>query len=340
MNAAASPEKTVSEIVALASAFYGSAVLFAALDVGVFKTLADLGGSADLTALAEETGAAPRGLRLLLDACVAEGLLGKQEETYFNTPAGKLALVPGGPADLSQAIRYNEDVYPAWGRLAQLARTGAPVEPPQLHLGGDAERTRRFALSMRARAYAIGRGVVPMLDLSGCTRLLDLAGGPGAYAELIVRANPGLSCVSVDVPAVSAVARACVAEAGLADRIECRAGDYHADEYEAGAYDAVTIFGALHQESPDQIRDILARANRALRPGGRIFILDLMTDRTHTAPAFSALFAVNMALTTQNGWVFSDEELKGWLVETGFAPGEAHPVPPPMPHWILSAAKA
>ena len=332
-------DKSISEIVDLASAFYGSAVLFAALDVGVFKALADLGGSGDLTVLAHETGASPRGLRLLLDACVAEGLLGKQEDTYFNTEAGKMALVPGGPADLSKAVRYNQDVYPAWGRLADLARTGEPVESPQLHLGDDPERTRRFALSMRGRALAIGRGVVPMLDFAGCTKLLDLAGGPGTYAELIAKANPEISVVTVDVPAVSAVARDCVAEAGLSDRIECRAGDYHTDEYEAEAYDAVTIFGALHQESPEQICDILTRANRALKPGGRIFILDMMTDRTHTAPAFSALFAVNMALTTQNGWVFSDEELKSWLTMTGFDPGEAHPVPPPMPHWVLSAVK-
>ena len=332
-------EKSIPEIVDLASAFYGSAVLFAALDLGLFQAIDEAGGSAELFPLAESLGAAPRGLRLLLDACVAEGLLGKEEETYFNTSAGKAALVPGGPADLSKAIRYNQDVYPLWGRLAQLARTGEPVEPPQLHLGDDPERTRRFALSMRGRALAIGRGVVPMLDLSGCTRLLDLAGGPGTYAELIAKANPGLSVVTVDVPAVSAVAAECVAQAGLADRIECRAGDYHVDEYEPGAYDAVTIFGALHQESPDQIREILSRANRALKPGGRIFILDMMTDRTHAAPAFSALFAVNMALTTQNGWVFSDAELKTWLAETGFDPADAHPVPPPMPHWILSAVK-
>ena len=120
-------------------------------------------------------------------------------------------------------------------------------------------------------------------------------------AELLMKANPGWTAVTVDVPAVSAVAAECVRSAGLAERIECRAGDYHSDEYEPTAYDAVTIFGALHQESPDQIRGILARAHRALRPGGRIFILDMMTDRTHTEPAFSALFAVNMALTTENG---------------------------------------
>ena len=332
--------KTVSEIVDLASAFYGSATLFAALDLGVFQAIAEAGGQTALEPLAKKLDASPRGLRLLLDACVAVGILAKDGDVYSNTEAGRIALVPGGPADLSKAIRYNQDVYPAWGRLAQLARTGAPVEPPQLHLGDDPERTRRFALSMRGRALAIGRGVVPMIGLGAPQgRLLDLAGGPGTYAELLMKANPGWSCVTVDVPAVSAVARECVAQAGLADRIECRAGDYHTDDYEPAAYDAVTIFGALHQESPGQIRGILSRAVCALRPGGRIFVLDMMTDSTHTAPAFSALFAVNMALTTENGWVFSDEELKGWLAEAGFSPGDTLHAPPPMPHWLVSATR-
>ena len=333
--------RSIPEIVDLASAFYGSATLFAALELGVFAAIADAGDGVALEPLAEKLDVSPRGLRLLLDACVATGILAKSPDgLYSNTAAGRLALVPGGPADLSKAIRYNQDVYPAWGRLAQLARTGKPVEPPQLHLGDDPERTRRFALSMRGRALAIGRGVVPMIDLGAPQgRLLDLAGGPGTYAELLMKANPDWSCVTVDVPAVSAVARECVAQAGLAERIECRAGDYHTDDYEPAAYDAVTIFGALHQESSEQIRGILARAACALKPGGRIFVLDMMTDATHAAPAFSALFAVNMALTTENGWVFSDEELKGWLSEAGLAPGDTLHAPPPMPHWLVSAVR-
>jgi hypothetical protein len=47
-----------------------------------------------------------------------------------------------------------------------------------------------------------------------------------------------------------------------------------------------------------------------------------------------------MALTTDNGWVFSDDELKGWLREAGFVSAETQPVPPPMPHWIVTARKA
>ena len=329
--------KSVGDIVDLASAYYGSAVLFAAIDVDLFARI-EKGEKIE-----------GRGLTLLADACVAEGLLEKNGETYRNTPAGKAALVPGGPADLTKAIRYNRDVYPAWGKLAEFAKTGRPVEKPEVHLGEDAARTKAFAAAMFGRAMVIGRCVVPMLNVGNGgletgderreVRVLDLAGGPGAYAILMCQANPGMSCVTVDLPAISAEAKGYVAQFGLKDRIECRAGDYHADEYEAGAYDVVTIFGALHQESPEQIVDILKRANRALKPGGRLLVLDMMTDATHTAPKFSALFAVNMALTTANGWVFSDDELKGWMREAGFEPGETRPVPPPMPHWLVTAVK-
>ena len=341
--------KNVGEIVDLASAYYGSAVLFAAIDRGVFAAIEKLSSTSststsNLDLIAAACGCDTRGMRLLLDACVAEGLLEKTGETYVNTAAGKVALVPGGPADLTKAIRYNRDVSAAWGRLAEFALTGKPVGRPEVHLGEDKARTKAFAAAMFGRAMGIGKSIVPMLGLENVDRgsgirVLDLAGGPGAYAILMCQANPGMSCVTVDLPAISAEAKEYVAQFGLADRIECRAGSYHTDEYEAEAYDAVTIFGALHQESSGQIVDILKRANRALKKGGKLLVLDMMTDRTHTAPKFSALFAVNMALTTENGWVFSDEELKGWMREAGFEPGETRSVPPPMPHWLVTAIK-
>jgi len=332
--------KSVQEIVELASAFYGSAVLFAALEHNVFAAVEKSGALADVV---RETGCSERGLRLLLDACVAEGLLTKDGPAYCNTPAGRAALVPGGPADLSKAIRYNRDVYPAWGNLAQFVSTGKPAERPEIHLGEDAVRTKAFAAAMFGRAMGIGRSVIPLLDLPSLVtrpsslRILDLAGGPAAYAILMCQACPAATCVTVDLPAISAEAKGYVAQFGLSGRIECRAGDYHADEYEAGSYDVVTIFGALHQESPASAADILKRARRALKKGGRLLVLDVMSDATHTAPKFSALFAVNMALTTADGWVFSDEELKAWMRESGFEPGETRRVPPPMPHWLVSA---
>jgi ubiquinone/menaquinone biosynthesis C-methylase UbiE len=326
-----------THILELASSFYDSCVLFAALDVNLFGSLAvSEGGTAE--SVAGDLGLDQRGCRLLLDACVAVGLLEKSGDKYSNTPEAGIFLVPGSPADLSDAIGYNRDVYPAWGKLAQLVRTGRPVESPSLHLGDDADRTRGFVMAMHSRCLAIGRAVVPMLNLEGRKSLLDVGGGPGTYSVLIAQQNPGISCTVMDLPAVSAIASELIKEQGMADRVEAVAGDYHTTEFPDGL-DAVIFFGVLHQESPESIMDLFRRAHAALEPGGVVYVLDMMTDETRANPRFSALFAVNMALTTENGWVFSDADLTGWLTGAGFGQPSISELPPPMPHWLAMAVK-
>ncbi len=329
-------ELQVPQIIDLASAFYGSSVLFSALDLDLFTMIKECD---DPTAekLAVHCHCSQRGITLLLDAAVSIGLLTKSDGRYALTPATALTLVKQASHDLTCAIAYNRDVYQAWGKLTQFVQTGKPVEKPEIHLGEDAERTRRFALSMYGRAMAIGQAIVPHLKLPKGARVLDLAGGPGAYALLMAKADETLTCDTYDLPAISAIATEMTAS--HARQITCHAGDYHVDQWPEEMYDVVTLFGCLHQESPAMIVDILKRAYRAIRVGGCVYILDMMTGADHTTPTFSALFAVNMALTTEHGWVFSDVELSQWCAEAGFKEFMIGPVPPPMPHMLACARK-
>ncbi|MDX2111206.1 MAG: methyltransferase [Verrucomicrobiota bacterium] len=328
---------TPQPIIDLANAFYGSSTLFAASDAGLFGELAKHPGATS-DEVATALSIAPRASRLLLDACVALGLLTKDGLHYKNTPTTTLFLVPGSPADLSGAIRYNRDVYEAWGKLPAFLQSGTPVESPQVHLGDDANRTRTFVLSMHYRALGIGRSVIPLLDFNNTTKLLDCGGGPGTYAALCAKAQPALHCTVIDLPAVAAIADELIAQQGLSDRVKTLPGSYHDVEFPTGM-DRVHFFGCLHQESPEAIQKLFAKAFAALRPGGKIVVMDLMTDSTHTAPAFSALFALNMALTTENGWVFSDLECRSWLESVGFTGFTVKPLPQPMPHWLAMATK-
>jgi len=326
-----------ARIVEMASAFYDSCVLFAASDLGIFKKLAEL-GEVDLETIISACRLDPRGGRLLLDACVAVGLCEKKGGRYRNSPEAAVFLVPGSPADLSGAIRYNRDVYSAWGKLREMVRTGKPVEKPELHLGGDEERTRTFVLAMHHRALGIGQAVVPLLDLSGKKKILDVGGGPGTYSMLIGQAFPGVECIVLDLPEVVKIAAELVSKAGMSERIRTIKGDYHSLAFPAGN-DAVLFFGVLHQENEEAIRDLLRRAHDCLVPGGRVYVLDMMTDSSRARPKFSALFSLNMALTTERGWVFSDEDLARWLAEAGFSDFSCRPLPPPMPHWLASARR-
>lgn len=326
----------IPEIISLASAFYGSSILFSALELDLFTHIATC-ENPTLETLSPTLKVNPRGLRLLLDAAVAIGLLTKTNDVYALTPATQATLVRGAPHDLTQAIAYNRDVYPAWGRLTELVQTGLPVEKPEIHLGDDPARTRTFALSMHGRAMGIGKAVIPALQLPKSAKVLDLAGGPGTYALLMAQSDPTLTCDTYDLPAISAVAKEITAS--CAAQITCHAGDYHLDTYPENTYDVVTLFGCLHQESPEAIVDILKRATRALKSGGTLYVLDLMTGPDHTTPPFSALFAVNMALTTTNGWVFSTTELQAWMTEAGLVDFSCAPIPPPMPHFLAKATR-
>ncbi len=326
-----------SRIVQMASAFQESCLLFAASDLGVFATLESM-GTADNTQLARALQLNERGSRLLLDGCVAVGLLQKRGDLYENSAEASVFLVPGRGGDLSGALRYNRDVYPAWGQLAQLARTGAPVEEPKLHLGDDSDRTRNFVLSMHSKAMATALPVLSMLKLGGRRQLLDVGGGPGTFSMMIAQANPEITCTVLELPAIAAIARDLMRGQEGSERVRLLPGDYHSTSF-PGHNDVILFFGMLHQESVATIRELLARAYEALIPGGSIYVMDMMTDATRANPPFSALFAVNMALTKENGWVFSDCELRDWMHEAGFRDMNIVPVPPPMPHWIAAASK-
>jgi SAM-dependent methyltransferase len=331
--AMANPDRIMN----MASVFFESCVLFAASDLGFFAKLAEL-GEADARTLATTLNLDLRATQLILDACSGLELLEKRGDLYRNTAESQEFLVPDSPEDLSIAIRYTRDVYLPWGKLNEMIKNGKPVEDPDIHLGEDPERTRTFVLAMHHRALAIGRAPIPLLDFSGRKKILDIGGGPGTYSVLIAQANPDVECLVIDLPEVVKIADELIQKQGMSGRVKTLPGDYRTTPFPEGN-DVVNFFGCLHQESPESILKLFRKAYASLIPGGVIHVMDMMTDETHTRPRFSSLFAVNMALTTDSGWVFSDKELKGWLEEAGFINFSVRPLPPPMPHWLATAHK-
>lgn len=292
----------------MASAFQESCLLFAASDLGVFKKLNEAPASADEVAQALNLNT--RGTGLLLDACAAVGLLKKQDGQFTNSAEAAAFLVPGKPGDLSNALRYNRDVYNAWGKVAQLARTGTPVEKPELHLGEDEARTRAFVMSMHGKAMAMAQQTLSAIDVKGRKQLLDVGGGPGTISALLTKTNPELVCTVLELAPIAAIGQALLEQQGASERVKMLPGDYHSTPF-PGGNDVVLLFGMMHQEPVTVIQDLLKRAYESLVPGGVVYVMDMMTDATHTNPPFSAMFAVNMALTKEHGWVFSDVELRG-----------------------------
>jgi hypothetical protein len=321
----------------LALAHRSSMVLFAAADLDIFTALADTDGT--LSAVADRVMATREPLRLLLEACVAEGLLLKDGAAYRNTPATDAFLVRGRPTYGGHGLKYAEDLYPVWGHLADLVRTGKPAIDPEAILGDDKEKTRAFILAMHERAKGMSAVLPHGADFSGRRRLLDVGGGPGTYSVALVQQTPGLTSTVLDLPGVLEITREIVEQHGVSDRVSLRPGNYLTSDFGTG-YDAVLLSGMMHRETPDGCRLLLRKSAAALDAGGMIVVSDVFFDADDkTTPPFAISFALNMMLTSDEGSAHAVTEMARWMSEAGFTGIDVRPLPPPNPHTLLVGQK-
>jgi cyclopropane fatty-acyl-phospholipid synthase-like methyltransferase len=326
-----------NRITSLVTSFYGSATLFAAAELGIFGELAHLrkSSSAEIAATLKLDF---RSATLLLDACVALGLLEKVGNFYCNSPEAETYLVPGRPFDLSTLIRMSREVYPLWAALPEFVRTGMPLDRGEAAKETNWERLTSQLLSQHVRTLAIGRPIIRRLDLQGRKRLLEVGAGPGTYSVLISLEYPQLQCMILDRPEVIKIASALIAQQGSALHVSTLAGDYLTTPFPPGN-DVVLLFGFLHREAKEQIPVLIRRAGEALNADGLLYVMEIMTDETHTMPSFSALYALNVALTTTTGHIFSHAELQGWMEQAGLREFSVEMLPPPVPQWLARARK-
>ena len=114
--------------------------------------------------------------------------------------------------------------------------------------------------------------------------LLDLGTGTGRMLELL--APLATRAVGVDQsPQMLSVARARIERAGLRN-VQLRQGDIYAMPVEPDVYDLVIMHQVLHYLD-DPLRAI-REAARALRPGGRLLIVDFAPHEEETLRAAHA----------------------------------------------------
>src|SRR5688572_12269346 len=255
----------------LALAYRSSMVLFAATELDLFSGIPNRHQTVD--ELAREYTVQLEPMRLLLEACVAEGMLVSADGRYRNTPVTDAFLVRGRHHYGGHGLKYAEDLYPAWGRLADLVRTGRPVIEPESILGDDKEKTRAFVLAMHERARGMSAVLPHGADFSGRKQLLDVGGGPGTYSVALVQQTPGLRSTILDLPGVLEITRELVQQHGCEDRIQLRPGDYLTSDFGTG-FDAVLLSGMMHRETAETCRLLLRKSYDAMEPGGLVVVGD------------------------------------------------------------------
>jgi (2Fe-2S) ferredoxin/SAM-dependent methyltransferase len=293
--------------------FQESRVVLTALELDVFTAV---GGGATAAQAAVGLGADPRATEMLLNALVSLRLLVKQGGVFRNSPMAARYLTGGSPDNARPALLHTAHLWQRWSTLTECVRAGTAIARDE-SAGRGEDWTEAFIAAMHRNASERAPVVVRAVGAENVRRMLDVGGGSGAYSIAFARANNGLRADILDLAAVEPIARRHIEAAGVADRVEVRAGDLRSDRLGEG-YDLVFVSAICHMLSPGENLDLLRRCREALAPGGRVVIQDFILEADKTAPRFAALFALNMLVGTRGGSSYSEPEYAGWLGEAGF----------------------
>lgn len=306
----------------LGNAFCEAKLLLTATELGLF-TMLDA-GPATVKEVRARLGLGERGVRDFLDGLVALGLLDRDGDSYANGPAASEFLVRDKDGYSGGFLeRANRMLYPAWGKLADALRTGAPQV--QAHSAVLADRAKRdsYLAMMDSVNGPLVADLLKLFPWPEHNIVADIGGARGNVAGLLAEANPGLRGIVFDLPAIAEPARDHLTALGVADRIKFQPGDFFADELPPA--DVMIMGHVLHNWSPEQRQELVDKCYAALGPGGALLIYDAMLD-DERQDISKLLVSINMLLVTEDGSEYLVAECHDYLGKAGFARTTAHPL--------------
>jgi acetylserotonin N-methyltransferase len=162
--------------------------------------------------------------------------------------------------------------------------------------------------------------VVAAVDLSRFRHLCDVGGATGHLAIAACRRYPGLRATVFDLPDVIGQARPYIEAAGLADRIDLRAGDFFRDPLpEADLYALGRI---VHDWTEEKIASLLGKIHGQLPDGGGLLIAERILYPSKGGPLSANLQSLNMLVVVE-GKERTAAEYEALVRRAGFRDFEA-----------------
>jgi 2-polyprenyl-3-methyl-5-hydroxy-6-metoxy-1,4-benzoquinol methylase len=296
-------------------AFERTLALRTAIELDLFTRIG--AGTNTIRAMSAASGASQRGLRVLCDYLTVHGHLLKKSARYSLTLNSRLYLTTASPAYFGSAVKFlaSDSTVTAFCRLRETVEQGTVSANPGF-VGLD---WVEYARSMAPLAHPTAGFAAKALaaDTAGPVQVLDLGAGHGLYGIAFAAQNSEAQLYALDAPQVLELAVENARCAGLAGRYHPIPGDAFDTSF-GGPYDLVLVANLAHHFDEAANIGLFQKTRAALKPGGRIALIEWIPNPDRVSPSPDAAFALTVLATSAHGAIYTLKEYSLMLRSAGF----------------------
>jgi 2-polyprenyl-3-methyl-5-hydroxy-6-metoxy-1,4-benzoquinol methylase len=291
-------------------AFERTLALRTAVELNLFTRIGR--GSVTIPELANSLRASGRGLRVLCDSLTVSGHLSKHGSRYGLTLNSRLYLSEDSPTHFGSAVKFlASDAYvDAFCDLRHAVKRGR----------ASSRKTdwTEFARWMAPLASPVAEFAAEALRVksAGPIQVLDVAAGHGLYGLAVAACNSEAHIFALDSAPVLQIAQKNARKAGVSKRYHPLPGDLFKGGF-GGPYDLVLAANVAHHLDPSGNVKLFRKCRSALKPGGKLALLDFVVNDDRVTPAADASFALHLFATGSRD-VYTFKEYRQMLGAAGF----------------------
>ncbi len=304
----------------MGSAHWISKIVYAAAKLGLADLLKD--GPKSAAELAGPTGTHAPSLHRLMRTLASLGILsGQAEQRFALTPLGE-ALQSGAPGSARATIlTFGGPTFVAgFENILHSLETGqtgfekAMGMPAFDYLARHPEEASLFSETMVGFHGAEPAAVAEAYDFSGAGTVVDVGGATGNLLGTVLARHTGPRGVLFDLPHVVAEAPALLKERGVELRVSIESGSFFERVPEGG--DVYMLSHVIHDWNEEQCLTILGNCRKAMKPDGRLLIIEMVLPADDTPHPGKILDIVMLVLP--GGQERTPEEYAALLAKAGF----------------------
>ncbi len=185
------------------------------------------------------------------------------------------------------------------------------------------DQARMFSAAMTNFSKPVIREAVMAIDVGAAQFAVDVGGADGAFIAELLQRNPELEGAVLDLPKVIPGVEEAADVQGLKKRMTGIAGDFF---QKVPAADIYILKSVLHDWDDETCVKVLSNIRAAIKPGGRIFIVEMVIT---TATPLSATLMDMAMLAAFTGQERELPQFEMLIKSAGFAMGDVVSLHPP-----------